>query len=75
MPPMMPVGHRTDNGSPLSYSIGKRASATMEKKRGLCTAGEGNDRLAILAPDGTNRRILQLQGVLKTHWIEDPEWY
>lgn len=45
------------------------------KEERFVTVGEGNDRLAILAPDGANRRILQLQGVTKTHWIEDPQWY
>lgn len=45
------------------------------KKERFVSAGEGNHRIAILAPDGTNRRLLQLKGVLKTSWIGDPEWY
>lgn len=45
------------------------------KKEKFHSGGEGNDRIAILAPDGTNRRPLPLKGVLKTSWIEDPQWY
>jgi hypothetical protein len=45
------------------------------KEERFVTAGEGNNRIAIVAPDGTNRRLLPLKGVLKTNWIEEPEWY
>jgi Tol biopolymer transport system component len=45
------------------------------KEERFVSAGEGNDRIAIFTPDGTNRQILRLEDVLKTHWIEDPEWY
>jgi beta-lactamase regulating signal transducer with metallopeptidase domain/Tol biopolymer transport system component len=39
------------------------------------SGGDGKDRIAILLPDGTNRRVLQLKGVLKTNWIGDLQWY
>jgi beta-lactamase regulating signal transducer with metallopeptidase domain len=45
------------------------------KKQKVVMAGEGNDRIAILAPNGTDRRALQLKGVLKTSWLEDLNWY
>ncbi len=45
------------------------------KKEKFLSGGEGNDRIAILLPDGTNRRVLQLKGVLKTSWIGDLQWY
>ncbi len=44
----------------------------MEK---FVSGGDGKDRIAILLPDGTNRRVLQLKGVLKTNWIGDLQWY
>lgn len=45
------------------------------KEQRFVSAGEGNDRIAIIAPDGANRRILELKGALKVQWIEDPQWY
>jgi beta-lactamase regulating signal transducer with metallopeptidase domain/Tol biopolymer transport system component len=45
------------------------------KREKHLAAGEGNDRLAIVTPDGTYQLILELEGVLKLGWIEDAEWY
>ena len=48
---------------------------TGEGKKERFLGDDGNYRISIVAPDGTNRRVLQLKGVLKSSWIEDPEWY
>jgi Tol biopolymer transport system component len=45
------------------------------KKEKFRTAGGGHDRIVIIMPDGTNKRLLELEGVSKTIWVEDPQWY
>jgi beta-lactamase regulating signal transducer with metallopeptidase domain len=44
------------------------------KKRKIDKWGDGNERIEILAPDGTNRRALKLTDVTKVNWLSHPEW-
>ena len=65
------------DGKSLVVKVFKWQTRTSDQgtKEKFVMAGGGSDHLEIVAPDGSNRRTLHLQGVDKVLAIEDPQWY